>query len=131
METVQLFELDTPFRGSLVAVDLAVARRAFASLMDRALPEIQARRLDQDEVLLERYVEVSDQSGSGGAEIVFPLAAMVEEADWVRSFDAYRSSTGMAWRAPVDFEILTLRLRVVREASVPIVDPFGSESSDA
>lgn len=122
LERVLLLEVSHPFALSLAALDLRAVQRAFSALMDEAAAGVQARGLDADDVLLERFAALAHPAAAGQSwELLEP--SLTDAASWSKAL-AGLARGAPAGESPAAACTTRLGIRVYREKGIPLPD-FG------
>jgi hypothetical protein len=107
-------------------VEPRAVRAAFAELMDRCVPIVQARRLDIDDVVLERFAIMRDESDPDGRNWRVRLPFLASADDWLHAFDEIRRAAQAGPCSPRGPAFVELGVLVQR-----VQDPYAREGPSA
>ncbi|MEP0844002.1 MAG: hypothetical protein HRF43_14965 [Phycisphaerae bacterium] len=98
-------------------VDLADLRAALADMMEQASEDVQRARLDQDDSLLDRYVEARYRGRR--ERVIMPVESLTDVERLLRPFH-HRHQALHGWSAPpADVEIVAVRARCLASPLYP------------
>jgi hypothetical protein len=115
-----LFQVSAPFTAVLGELDLRALQLAYADLMDEAAEGVQTRRLDLDDVLLERSATVLHPAT--GRSWTIPIDGISDSRPLHQAFEQATRADGEAGLSAAEAQIRALHVAVYRETGLPLID---------